>query len=100
MQVGKPAQWRRWGHEIVYLAAVETNFFDLKTLKDGDANFKQIKDRFTEIYESYVDRVLAGETFSIPESHRIEQKPIDYTSPRHKRAGEKSLESLKFLFDD
>lgn len=81
------------------MAAVETNFFDLKSLKDGDPNFKQVKDRFSEVYQSYVDRVIAGETFSLPESQRLEQRPVDYLDPRHKRAGEKALGSLKGLFD-
>lgn len=100
MQVGKPAQWRQWAHEIVYLSAVETNFFDLKTLKDSDPNFRRVKERFSEIYQAYVARALSGETFSIPASHRIEAQAFNPSDPRHQKAGERALGNMLALFDE
>lgn len=99
-QCGKPAQWRTWPHEAVYLAAVDTGFFELKSLRDGDQNFKAVRARFCDSYESYVKRVTAGEKLSTPEKFRVTQQPVDYSEPRHRQAGEKTLGGLKGMFDE
>ena len=100
MQIGKPAQWRKWKHEIVFFAAVDIGFFELKNLKDGDTTFKEIKNRFSEIYQNYVDRVIAGEEFSLPEHQRLEHKKVDLKNPLYKRAADKALRKVLAMLDE
>lgn len=96
-QVGKPAAYRHWKHEIVYLTAAEFGFFELKTLQDNDKSINSKFKSFERIYQSYVDQVIAGKKFSVPPENRIENHKIKITN-RDKDAGSNSIKNLKDMW--
>lgn len=99
-QAGKPPGYRHWLHEAVYLAAVDTGFFDLKSVANNSGNYQSVKARFEEKYSAYVQRVIDGEQLSVPEDQRITHQATDRNNPRHKRAGEKTLSRLRGFLDE
>ena len=70
-ETGKAAQYRKWSHPAVYLAAASTGFFELKACGGGDQRYRDIKKRFTEHYERMVEKVISGKELSVPKEFQI-----------------------------
>lgn len=96
----KAAEFRKWSHEVVRLAAGATGYHDLKTLIDTSARYREIKKMFCEQYDALVHRVMNGETFTVPASHRIEHVEPDYSDPKHNAEGEKVMGRLMGMFNE
>lgn len=96
----KALEFRRWSHDVVRIAASNTGYHELKTLADNSPRYRDVSKAFCAEYDSLANRFMSGETFTVPATHRIEMVKVDHNDPRHKKAGESVIGSLKGMFDD
>jgi hypothetical protein len=99
-EVGKHASLRKWSHDAVYLASVDTSFFDLKNLSDKSFQYKEVKARFSENYTKIVKRVQSGEVIKIKKENRIEQQPAISDTPQSKAAANSAVTNIMGLWND
>ncbi len=91
---------RKWSHPAVYKAAHDIGFFQLKSVQDDKIpQLRDLKMRFGEIYQGYIDKVIAGERFDYPESKRLElKKPIFLTKGAPQ--AESALSNMRGMFNE
>jgi len=76
----------RWEHPVIWHVVQKIGAFAFRRMRDKRAHAV-----FAEVYQRYVDRVLAGERFSIPVKPSLRLPPPEPMSPEQVQAARKAL---------